>query len=367
MIQGEDLQLTKIVLNLINQQRNGDLIDKTLPYMFIRSLIEKESSGTTSSYEEHFGRAFLETTKNYYAAEAKQVLSQRTLSAALECVEERLEEEQDLLAQYHLPGEHCRTTILTCATIFIKGHLKQIYVEFEALLGSVNSDEHLRRIYYLTSQIGSEAIGSLRTIFGAHVERIALSVISNMTRERGEGATLFSDDPDLRSSLLEVQWQTSETVRRAFAGDISFLGIINQVLADIISKHPRRSEAILNPCAVQEQGNTVLLPPTCNVPTNTHKMDVKLRSNSSPGPTESSSVGPAKQTLRAPLLSTYSDTVISRTTTTPSLDGNTKQGAQAVGLTGASSPELKSQASQQKRINKFALFFRIRRPFKRNN
>nr|DBA13711.1 TPA: hypothetical protein GDO54_017055 [Pyxicephalus adspersus] len=108
------------ILLLIERERNGEAIDKSL----LRSLLSMLSD--LQIYQESFEHRFLEETNHLYAAEGQRLMQEREVPEYLHHVNKRLEEEADRVITYldqstqkpliatvekQLLGEHLTTTL----------------------------------------------------------------------------------------------------------------------------------------------------------------------------------------------------------------------------------------------------------------
>ncbi|CAM9354291.1 unnamed protein product [Phaeothamnion confervicola] len=85
-------RLRQLLLQNIQQERGGQLIDRALMRSTLSMLVELGINGT-SVYEEHFERHFLQTTREFYQAESQDYVSRNTCPDYLRKAEARLNEE----------------------------------------------------------------------------------------------------------------------------------------------------------------------------------------------------------------------------------------------------------------------------------
>merc|ERR1719158_1234191 len=77
------------VLMLIEQERHGDVVDRSLLKSLLRMLTDLQI------YKEAFEKKFLIATEKLYAAEGQELINERDVPAYLSHVERRLREENE--------------------------------------------------------------------------------------------------------------------------------------------------------------------------------------------------------------------------------------------------------------------------------
>uniref|UniRef100_A0AAV1TSZ1 Cullin family profile domain-containing protein n=1 Tax=Peronospora matthiolae TaxID=2874970 RepID=A0AAV1TSZ1_9STRA len=112
------------LLYSIERERQGELIDRDLMKSVLRMLVDL-GVHSNSVYEHDFEKAFLETTLDFYRAEAQTMLDVATCPEYLEKAEQRLHEEGARVLQYlNVSTEHKLKTIVE--TQLIKNQAKAL-------------------------------------------------------------------------------------------------------------------------------------------------------------------------------------------------------------------------------------------------
>jgi len=91
-------KLTGTILRLIEQERQGEMIDQDLVKQVVDSFLllglnEDVTKVSFDVYKEHLAKAFLDAMWKYYEREPEPFLAEGTLSDYLRRIEERLKEE----------------------------------------------------------------------------------------------------------------------------------------------------------------------------------------------------------------------------------------------------------------------------------
>ncbi|CAH0479912.1 unnamed protein product [Peronospora belbahrii] len=146
---------TRLLLS-IERERHGELIDRDLIKSILRMLIDLGVHSNTV-YEKDFEKHFLDTTLDFYRAEAQTMLDVATCSEYLEKAEQRLNEEGARVLHYLNPStEHKLKTIVE--TQLIKNQAKAL-VEMEhsgcIVLFRDGKTQALRRMYSLFRRVPS--------------------------------------------------------------------------------------------------------------------------------------------------------------------------------------------------------------------
>lgn len=99
-------RLTQAVLNLIERQRNGELVDTALVQRIVESLVslgidESDTNRTNLEvYKSAFQTPFLAATQVYYQTESEAFLAQNSVTDYMSKAEARLKEEEDRVDMY---------------------------------------------------------------------------------------------------------------------------------------------------------------------------------------------------------------------------------------------------------------------------
>ncbi|RLN45617.1 hypothetical protein BBJ29_001808 [Phytophthora kernoviae] len=144
------------LLQSIERERHGELIDRDLVKSVLRMLVDLGVHSNTV-YENDFEKFFLETTLDFYRAEAQAMLDVATCAEYLEKAEQRLNEEGARVLHYLNPStEHKLKTIVE--TQLIKNQAKAL-VDMEhsgcVALFRDGKTQALRRMYSLFRRVPS--------------------------------------------------------------------------------------------------------------------------------------------------------------------------------------------------------------------
>ncbi|TMW55581.1 hypothetical protein Poli38472_010463 [Pythium oligandrum] len=149
-------RLRHLLLRSIDQERQGELIDRSLLKNILRMLVDLGVQSNTV-YEDDFECYFLERTLDFYRVEAQVLLDQSTCPEYLVIAEKRLLEEANRVTHYlNASSEYKLKNIVE--TQLIKNHAKTL-VEMEnsgcVAMFRDNKVDALRRMYSLFRRVPS--------------------------------------------------------------------------------------------------------------------------------------------------------------------------------------------------------------------
>ncbi|KAF8337679.1 Cullin, partial [Amanita rubescens] len=238
LVQQDDAKLTKAVLSLIMQQRNGEMVDQHLVKKVVDSLISLGINPKDPNvvcldvYKEHFETSFIVGAEQYYKRESNMFLAEKSVSDYLRKAEDRLREEEDRVDRY-LHTNTRNELITKCEHVLIREHAELLWENFQSLLDCGEVDD-LQRMHALLSRIPGR-LEPLWRHFEAHVKQAGLSVISKLVGEDGNTDSL---DPKVYvDALLKVHQENSEIINKSFKGDVGFAASLDKACRDFVNRN----------------------------------------------------------------------------------------------------------------------------------
>ena len=238
-IQQKQTKLASAILRLIEDQRNGSVIDQGLVKKVVDSFVSLGLDDTDTNkacldvYKEHFELPFIDTTEKYYKQEAETFLASHSISDYLKKAEERLREEEDRVERY-LNTQTRKPLISKCEHVLIRECSALMWDSFQGLL-DFDRDEDLQRMYSLLSRI-PEGLEPMRKKFEEHVKKAGLAAISKLVGEAGS-STDSLDPKAYVDALLEVHQKNSETVTRSFRGEAGFIASLDKACREFVNRN----------------------------------------------------------------------------------------------------------------------------------
>ncbi|KAF9442533.1 Cullin repeat-containing protein [Macrolepiota fuliginosa MF-IS2] len=238
-IQKDNDRLTNAIVGLINQERNGELIDQDLIKKVVNSFVAlgvdklNLNKECLDVYSDEFEAPFLQATENYYTAESEAFLAKNSVLAYLKKVEERLREEE-ARAEHCLHAKTHENLVKKCEDILIQARSELIWEEFQTLL-DFGKDEDLQRMCTLLSRV-PHGLEPLHEKFEAHVKQVGLTSISKLVE--GGFANVESIDPKAYvDALFEVHRKNSEIVQGCFGGEVGFAAGLDRACRGFVNRN----------------------------------------------------------------------------------------------------------------------------------
>jgi len=164
------------VLMLIEQERHGDVVDRSLLKSLLRMLTDLQI------YKEAFEKKFLVATEKLYAAEGQELINERDVPAYLSHVERRLREENERLLHY-LDTSSKWQLIHTVEKQLISEHLASILNKGLDSLLEENRKSELRLMYSLLGRVKSGHI-ELRNKMCEYVKKRGSVIVINPEKDK---------------------------------------------------------------------------------------------------------------------------------------------------------------------------------------
>ena len=222
-------QLTTSVLNLIEKERNYEVINSSLVSVTVKSYVELGLSGACryckckqckvtppqlgtpgAIYHDHFENEFLEETKRYYVNESEAFLRENPVTVYLIKVDKRLNEEEIRRKGYlHETTENA--LFQTCHHVLIELYKETIQNEFRNLL-ELDKPEDIGRMYSLLLRVPN-GLDGLPQQLEDHITEQGLSAIKGLDDE--------NDPNQYVDTMLRVHKKYNALVLTKFTNDIS--------------------------------------------------------------------------------------------------------------------------------------------------
>ena len=164
------------VLMLIEQERHGDVVDRSLLKNLLRMLSDLQI------YQDAFEKKFLAATEKLYSAEGQRLINERDVPEYLAHVEKRLKEEHNRLLHY-LDQTSKWQLIHTIEKQLISEHLSAILVKGLDLLLEENRKPELRLMYDLVGRVKGGLI-ELKVQMCEYVKKRGAVIVINPEKDK---------------------------------------------------------------------------------------------------------------------------------------------------------------------------------------
>ena len=239
--------LTTSVLNLIEKDRNHEMINSSLVSVTLESYAELGLSGTCryckcklcnvtysqlgmpgAIYQDHFENQFLEDTKRYYVNESEAFLRENTVTDYLINVDTRLKEEK-LRRENYLQETTENALFQTCHSILIERYKETIQNEFRNLL-ELDKTEDIGRMYSLLLRVPN-GLDGLPQQLEDHITEQGLCAIKVLGDENENDPNQYVD------TILRVHKKYNALVLTKFTNDIRFAASLDKAFTKFVNKN----------------------------------------------------------------------------------------------------------------------------------
>ncbi|UJR17070.1 hypothetical protein I4U23_003967 [Adineta vaga] len=213
-------QITQACLQLINSERNKQVIPTHLIGAVIQSYVALNSASSTFKVlKNSFGTQFLAGTQKFYRLEAINFLIDHSVTEYLKKVVARFDEEEQRVRSYLHPSL-LQPLIENLENILIRDRLDLIYDEAKILIRDERYHD-LALLFKLISRIPDAANG-LKEIVRNHISEIGVNSIKNISK------TTIIDPKVYIDTIVDVHHKYFKVVLDVFNNDPKFLVSFHQ-------------------------------------------------------------------------------------------------------------------------------------------
>jgi len=215
------------LLKLIEQERQGETVDRNLMKNLLRMLIDLHL------YKKDFEPTFLQATEELYHNEGRQLMQTFELSQYLTHVERRLREEHTRITNYIDQSTKIQL-IHILETNLITKHVKPMLSKgFDNLIDE-NRLNSVSLMYELFVPLGSTAVNDLREAFG------------NYIKTRGKALVINSDkDEKMVDDLLEFKEKLDRFLHECFHNNEKFSNILKDSFENFINQRANKPAELI--------------------------------------------------------------------------------------------------------------------------
>ncbi|CAF3396164.1 unnamed protein product [Rotaria sp. Silwood1] len=215
------------LLKLIEQERRGETIDRSLTKNLIRMLIDLRL------YKKDFEPIFLQSTEELYHNEGRQLIQTLELSQYLSHVENRLNEEQ-LRVNNYIDQSTKVQLIHIVENNLITNHIKQMLSKnFDTLIDE-NRFISVALMYDLFLRIGPDGIHDLRESFGNYIKIHGRALVIDVDK-----------DDKMVDELLEFKEKLDRFVHECFHNNEKFANILKDSFEYFINQRANKPAELI--------------------------------------------------------------------------------------------------------------------------
>jgi len=228
---------THAILSLINQEREGEIIDKTLVKSNVESY-ELIGMGNLDSYTNDLETPLLDSTREYYAKKREAWIVTDSTPAYLIKAEAVLNAEKNRVTDYLNPASESK--LLKVCEEEILGKVVMELLEKEGsgccvLLANDKSDD-LKRMFRLFSRL-EKGKNPMAAIVENFISSMGHEIINQRQARLDGGEKDRNDDPAFVRALLALHKKYLAVIKEDFLGHALFQKALKDAFVDFVNKN----------------------------------------------------------------------------------------------------------------------------------
>ncbi|XP_009623064.1 cullin-3A-like isoform X1 [Nicotiana tabacum] len=226
-------RLQDTLLELVQHERTGEVINRGLMRNVIKMLMDLGSS----VYQEDFEKPFLEVSADFYRLESQQFIECCDCGDYLKKAEKRLNEEIERVSHYLDAKSESKITNVVEKEM-IESHMHRlVHMENSGLVNMIVDDkyEDLGRMYNLFRRVPT-GLALIRDVMTSHIREIGKQLVTDPER--------LKDPVDFVQRLLDEKDKHDKIISSAFNNDKTFQNALNSSFEYFINLNPRSPEFI---------------------------------------------------------------------------------------------------------------------------
>lgn len=226
---------TAAIISLIDEEREGEIIDKTL----IKSIVELYESmgmGNLDSYTADLETPFLEATRAYYARKREDWIAKDSTPDYLIKVEKALNEEKTRVAEYLNPASEPKLRRVVEDEILQKVQMNLLEKEGSGCRVLLANDkaEDLKRMFQLFSRLES-GLQPMANIVESFITEMGSACVDKRQARLDSGEKDKNDDPEFVKSLIDLHEKYLGVIREIFGSHHLFQKALKNSFEEIIN------------------------------------------------------------------------------------------------------------------------------------
>lgn len=227
---------TTAILDLINEEREGKFIDKSLIKNIVE-LYESMGMGTLDAYNADLEEALLTATREYYAKKRDFWINDSTPEYLIKA-EEALNEERNRVADYL--NSSSESKILKVVEEEILEKVEMVLLEKEtsgcrALLQNDKSED-LQRMFRLFSRL-ENGLNPMASIVQSFISTMGDDIINRRQARLDGGEKDKNDDPRFVKALIALHEKYLGVVKKDFSGHSLFQKALKDAFVEVVNKN----------------------------------------------------------------------------------------------------------------------------------
>ncbi|KAL1569813.1 Cullin-3A [Salvia divinorum] len=224
-------RLLNTILELIQRERTGEVINRGL----MRNIIKMLMDLGPSVYQEDFEKPFLNVSADFYRAESQEYIECCDCADYLKKAERRLNEEIDRVSHYLDTKTEPKITNVVEKEMIANHMLRLVHMENSGLVKMLLDDksEDLARMYNLFRRV-SDGLSTIRDVMTSHIRDTGKQLVTDP--EKSKNPVEFVE------TLLEKRDKYDKIIISAFSNDKTFQNALSSSFEYFINLNPRSPE-----------------------------------------------------------------------------------------------------------------------------
>ena len=226
-------RLRDTLLELVDRERNGEVINRGLMRSIIKMLMDLGSS----VYQEDFEKHFLEVSADFYRLESQQFIESCDCGDYLKKAERRLNEEMERVSHY-LDASSLDKITERVEDEMIKNHMHRlVHMENSGLVNMLVNDKYddLGRKFNLFRRVPT-GLSIVRDVMTSFIRDTGKQLVTDPER--------LKDPVDFVQRLLDLKDKYDKIISSAFNNDKTFQNALNSSFEYFINLNARSPEFI---------------------------------------------------------------------------------------------------------------------------
>jgi cullin 1 len=228
---------TAAILELIQQERTGKIIDKSLVKNIVE-LYESMGMGSLDCYNSDLEEALLESSREYFARKQREWINVDSTPDYLLKAETCLEEEKTRVSDYLNPSTEPKLLKVVEEELLEK--VEMVLLEKEGsgchVLLANDKSEDLQRMFRLFGRL-ENGLQPMATIVQNFMASMGNDVISQRKARLDSGERDKNDDPKFVKALIALHEKYLSVVKTDFAGHALFQKALKNAFSEVVNKN----------------------------------------------------------------------------------------------------------------------------------
>ena len=226
---------TAAIISLIDEEREGEIIDKTLVKSIVE-LYEKMGMGCLDSYTNDLEQPLLDATRAYYARKREDWIAKDSTPDYLIKVEKALNEEKVRVVEYLNLASEPKLRRVVEDEILQKVQMNLLEKEGSGcrVLLANDKTEDLQRMFQLFSRLDS-GLQPMANIVEQFITSMGNTCIDKRQAKLDSGEKDKNDDPEFVKSLIDLHEKYLGVIREVFSGHHLFQKALKNSFEEIVN------------------------------------------------------------------------------------------------------------------------------------